>query len=30
MVHPKTEINSGLMAESSKKLLDDFFAKLRK
>lgn len=30
MVHPKTEINSGLMAESSKKLLDDFFSKLRK
>jgi len=29
MVHPKTEIQSGLMAESSKKLLDDFFAKLR-
>lgn len=30
MIHPKTKVKSGLMASESKKLLDDFFAKMRK
>lgn len=30
LLHPKTKISAGLMAEESKKLLDDFFKKLRK
>lgn len=30
MLHPKTEVVKGLMAEESKALLDDFFGKLRK
>ena len=30
MLHPKTKVNAGLMAEESKRLLDAFFIKLRK
>lgn len=30
MLHPKTKIKSGLMATESKKLVDDFFSKMRK
>jgi tRNA(adenine34) deaminase len=29
MIHPKTKVKSGLMATESKKLIDDFFAKMR-
>jgi len=29
MVHPKTKIKNGLMATESKKLMDEFFAKMR-
>jgi tRNA(adenine34) deaminase len=29
MIHPKTTVKSGLMATESKKLIDDFFAKMR-
>lgn len=29
MIHPKTKVKSGLMATESKKLLDEFFAKMR-
>ncbi len=29
LLHPKTKVQSGLMAEESKQLLDDFFKKLR-
>jgi tRNA(adenine34) deaminase len=29
MIHPKTTVKSGLLANDSKKLLDEFFAKLR-
>jgi len=29
LLHPKTEVSSGLMAEESKLLLDDFFRELR-
>ncbi|MDO9552708.1 nucleoside deaminase [Rhodonellum sp.] len=29
LLHPKTKLSSGLMAEESKQLLDDFFKKLR-
>ncbi|WP_340153819.1 nucleoside deaminase [uncultured Marivirga sp.] len=30
MIHPKTKVKSGLLAAESKKLIDDFFAKMRK
>jgi tRNA(adenine34) deaminase len=30
MIHPKTNVKSGLFAKESKKLLDDFFASKRK
>jgi tRNA(adenine34) deaminase len=30
MIHPKTNLKSGLFAKESKKLLDDFFASKRK
>lgn len=29
MLHPKTKVKNGLMAKESKKLIDDFFAKMR-
>ena len=29
MIHPKTEVSTGLLRQESKQLLDDFFAKLR-
>lgn len=29
LLHPKTKVQTGLMAEESKQLLDDFFKKLR-
>jgi tRNA(adenine34) deaminase len=29
LLHPKTKVQSGLMAQESKQLLDDFFKKLR-
>jgi len=29
MIHPKTKVKNGLMATESKKLMDEFFAKMR-